>query len=411
MGNKEKGRLHVETRRAFLINFFFFALIVALGYLFLKYLFWPAFPFLLAFFFAWLFQRPVHFAQHKMKLGRGIPSLILVLLSLFILVGLIALLGATLVSQIQSFFHYLDERFNSLPQLIESLKTFLDNSLGFLPDSIEPAVRESVNSFLDKLISGTGGSIDWSFLSGPLQVTFNAAKQVPGVILALVVSCVCCVFMTIDFPRIRRFIYRQIPPEKRAVFSQTKKTIFSSFGKVAKAYLLIICITFLELLIGLKILSAIGVLNDSYIIFIALAIAIIDILPVLGTGTVLIPWALYSLIVGNTGLGIGLVVIYVLITVIRQYIEPKLVSIQLGLPPFITLIAMFFGLQVFGFIGLFLMPMLVMLIKMLSDNGAIHIWRTERDEQERIQREAPAEKGEEPDPAGDPEQQCDEGAE
>ena len=382
MGNREKSRLHVEKRRAFLINFFFFALIIALGYLFLKYLFWPVFPFLTAFFFAWLFQRPVHFAQKKLKLGRGVPSLLLVLLFLFIAIGLITLLGATIVSQIQSFFHYLDERFSSLPQMIESLKGFLNNSLGFLPDSIELAVRDSINGFLDRLINGTGGSIDWSFLSGPLQVTFNAAKQVPGAILSIVVSCVCCVFITIDFPRIRRFIYRQIPPEKREVFSQTKRTVLSSFGKVAKAYLLIICITFLELLIGFKILSAIGVLSDSYIIFIALAIAIIDIIPVLGTGTVLIPWALYSLIVGNYGLAAGLLVIYVLISVIRQYIEPKLVSIQLGLPPFITLLAMFFGLQVFGFIGLFLMPMLIMLVKMLSDNGVIHLWRTERDEAE-----------------------------
>lgn len=379
--SREKSRRHVEKRRAFLINFAFFALIITLGYIFLKYLFWPVFPFLVAFAFAMVFQRPVNFIQKKAaRIGRGFPSLVLVLVVLFIALGLIVLLGATIFSQLRSFVTYLDERFSSLPQLIESLKTYLGSALGFLPDSIEPAVLGSINRFLDNLSAGTGGGIDWSFLSGPLQVTFNAAKQVPSAVLAVVVSCVCCVFITIDYPRIRRFIYRQIPPEKREVFSRTKRTVLFSFGKVAKAYLLILCITFLELLIGFKILSAIGVLNGSYIIILALVIAIVDIIPVLGTGTVLIPWALYSFIVGNTGLGIGLAIIYALITVIRQYIEPKLVSVQLGLPPFVTLIAMFFGLQLFGFIGLFLMPMLIMLIKMLSDNGTIHLWRTERDE-------------------------------
>ena len=380
-GRIKSGR-RVERRRAFLINFAFFALIVALGYIFLKYLFWPVFPFLLALFFGRLFQRPVGFAQRKLKIGRGFPSVLLVLAVLFIIIGLMILLGATIFSQLRSFVGYLDERFSSLPQMIESLKAYLDSALGFLPDSIEDAALGSINRFLDNLIAGAGGGIDWSILSGPIQVTFNAAKQVPGAVLAIVVSCVCCVFITIDYPRIRRFIYRQIPPEKREVFAQTKRTVFSSFKKVAKAYLLILCITFLELLIGFKILSAIGVLSDTYIIIIALAIAVIDIIPVLGTGTVLIPWALYSLIAGHTGLGIGLAVIYALITVLRQYIEPKLVSVQLGLPPFITLIAMFFGLQLFGFIGLFLMPMLIMLIKMLSDNGTLHLWRTERDEQE-----------------------------
>ncbi len=390
---KTKGSLRVERRRAFLINFVFFALIVAIGYVVLKFLFWPLFPFLMAFVFAMVFQRPVHFVERKLKIGRGFPSVLLVLLILTVVLGVLTLLGALLVNQTRALFESLGERFVSLPQMLESLKATLGSALAFLPDSIEGTVVQSINRFLDGLIGGTA-SFDWSILAGPLEGAFNAAKQVPGAVLSVVVASVCCVFITIDFPRIRRFAYRQIPPEKREVFSHTKRAVLSSFGKIAKAYLLILCITFLELLAGFKILSAVGLMSDTYIIVLALVIAVIDIIPVLGTGTVLIPWALYSLIVGNTWLGIGLAVVYVIITVIRQYIEPKLVSLQLGLPPFLTLIAMFFGLQLFGFIGLFLMPMFVMLIKMLSDNGTIHLWRTERDEREYAQEQNGSERTE-----------------
>lgn len=390
---KTKGSLRVERRRAFLINFVFFALIIAIGYVVLKFLFWPLFPFLMAFVFAMVFQRPVHFVERKLKIGRGFPSVLLVLLILTVVLGVLTLLGALLVNQTRALFESLGERFVSLPQMLESLKATLGSALAFLPDSIEGTVVQSINRFLDGLIGGTA-SFDWSILAGPLEGAFNAAKQVPGAVLSVVVASVCCVFITIDFPRIRRFAYRQIPPEKRAVFSHTKRAVLSSFGKIAKAYLLILCITFLELLAGFKILSAVGLMSDTYIIVLALVIAVIDIIPVLGTGTVLIPWALYSLIVGNTWLGIGLAVVYVIITVIRQYIEPKLVSLQLGLPPFLTLIAMFFGLQLFGFIGLFLMPMFVMLIKMLSDNGTIHLWRTERDEREYAQEQNGSERTE-----------------
>lgn len=378
---KAKKSLRVEHRRAFLINFAYFALIIALGYIALKYLFWPLFPFMMAVVFAMLFQRPVRFVEKKIKIGRGLPSALLVVLVLVIVLGLLTLLGALLFAQTRSLMESLGERFGTLPQMLESLKGTIVSALSFLPDAIEGRAAGSVAHFFDGLINGTS-TIDWSFLSGPLQGAFNAAKQVPGAVMAVVVSCVCCVFITIDFPRIRRFVYRQIPPEKRETFSNTKRTVISSFGKIAKAYLLIICITFLELLAGFKILSAFGLMSDTYIIVLALVIAIIDIIPVLGTGTVLLPWTVYSLITGNIWLGVGLGVLYAVITVLRQYIEPKLVSLQLGLPPFLTLIAMFFGLRVFGFIGLFLMPMLVMLVKMLSDNGTIHLWRTERDEAE-----------------------------
>jgi len=100
--------------------------------------------------------------------------------------------------------------------------------------------------------------------------------------------------------------------------------------------------------------------------------AVVDILPVLGTGLVLIPWALFHLIKGNLSLGLGLVLIYVVITVIRNVLEPKLVGQQIGLHPIVMLLCMYAGVRIFGVIGLFILPFSILVIKYLYDHGKLH---------------------------------------
>ena len=112
---------------------------------------------------------------------------------------------------------------------------------------------------------------------------------------------------------------------------------------------------------------------SGYVFIISALTAVIDIVPVLGTGTVLIPWALYNFISGNYSLAIGLLVIYACITVIRQVIEPKLVATQLGLPAFLTIVSMFIGSQIFGVIGIFILPITIVMLKLLNDEGIISI--------------------------------------
>ncbi len=135
-------------------------------------------------------------------------------------------------------------------------------------------------------------------------------------------------------------------------------------------------ITFCELAIGLTILKFIGVMNNSYTFIIAIAIAIFDILPVAGSGGILIPWALIALISGDVGQAIGLIVIYIVISIIRQYIEPKIVGDSLGVNPLVTLAGLYFGLKLFGFMGMFIVPILVMTLKAFNDTGRISLWKS-----------------------------------
>ena len=181
--------------------------------------------------------------------------------------------------------------------------------------------------------------------------------------------------MAADYDWIANFIKNQLSPEHKRKLSISKRVVFQSLGKLFRSYALIICITGTEIFIGLNILSLIGLYNGGNIIVISVIVALLDILPVLGTGTFMIPWAIYSLITGKIGLAIGLFIVYAIIYVVRQVIEPKIVGGTVGLPPFITLMGMYVGSQLFGFIGIFLVPIMIIIVKLLNDEGVIHLWK------------------------------------
>ena len=126
-----------------------------------------------------------------------------------------------------------------------------------------------------------------------------------------------------------------------------------------RAYCVLFAITLGELVIGFLILRV------RYVLLIALLVALLDFLPIFGVGTVLIPWAIISLIAGNTALGVGLAVLYVVITVIRQIIEPRVVGKSLGLHPILMLISLYAGLKLFGVIGVFAGPAVALCAKAL----------------------------------------------
>ncbi|HEX3026964.1 MAG TPA: AI-2E family transporter, partial [Clostridia bacterium] len=104
-------------------------------------------------------------------------------------------------------------------------------------------------------------------------------------------------------------------------------------------------------------------------------IALVDILPVLGTGTVMIPWAIIEMITGDVTMGLSIGVLYGVITLIRNIIEPKLVGYHIGLHPLVTLMAMFIGLSVMGVPGMFLFPITLIILKHMQDTGKIRIWK------------------------------------
>ena len=335
----------------------------------MKYAFGVLSPFIIAMFIAMLLQRPVNFVIEKTKIPRGIVSTVAVLLVVFVFGTIIGLILSKIFSELKSFFNYIMLQLDNAPLFASQLKDWVNTHFTLLPDSIRQNIISTAANLIDKIQGVDTGSsssaaaavassetaakgFDFSSFSSPMSALWGTAKQIPSILVG-----------------------------KRAdAFIRTKQIIFSTLGKMIRAYGLIMCITFLEMVLGLSILKLFGIYENGYIFAIALITAVIDIVPVLGTGTVLIPWAIWMFFSGDVAMGIGLLVIYGVITVVRQIVEPKLVASQLGLPAFVTLMAMYIGSQLFGFVGLFLLPMTVMLLKVLNDDGVIHIFKVPPEE-------------------------------
>lgn len=368
-----------EKKTKFIINTVYVAIIVALFYLFFKYALGTVFPIICAAVVAMILQKPVDFVNKKTHINRGFVSAVFVLLSFFFIVAVLGLIIVWVGTELKGFFRYFMVQLEDIPALVEKVRGYLANILTFLPEKAEIAVTNFINEKINTLFNSSPDAptaptdFDFSILSTPLLGIWNTAKQIPTTLVSIVVAIVACCFMTADFASLRNLVLSFFKPETKEKIIRAKRLLFPSLGKMIKAYAIIITITFCELALGLSILKLINIYEGGYIFIIAAITAIIDIVPVLGTGTVLIPWALYNFISGNYSLAIGLIIIYVCITVIRQVIEPKLVATQLGLPAFLTIVSMFIGSQIFGVIGIFILPITIVMLKLLDDEGILNI--------------------------------------
>ncbi len=380
-------------RFSFLVNLVYAAVFIALFYLFVRWALPLVAPFLIAFVLAALLQKPVNALHQKAKLPRGITGTVLVLLIVGAAGTLIGLAGARAVDPVQSFISFLASKLESIPSLITSVQNELLSFAANLPDALAGAVTDAISGFsADRLLDSIGEALTtdnlFNALKTPLSGAWSTVRQLPSFLVAVLITIISACFLTKDYGVVRDFIMRQVSEHSRQKISRAKKLVAFSIGKIVKSYLLIILITTCELSIGLFVLKLLGFYNSGYIIGISVIIALIDIVPVLGTGTVLIPWAVISLITDNTGMGIGLIVVYAIISVIRQIIEPKLVAGQFDLPAIVTIASMYIGTKIFGAIGLFLLPLTVIVIKLLADEGIISFLKTERSEKRRVQEQA-----------------------
>lgn len=389
-----------ERKKKTIINILYYAILLTLFYCFMKYAFGLFFPFILAFVVAMAMQKPINFISGKTKLKKGLISGIMILLLVVALGFLVSLLGVKLWDGIQGFIDFLRHKFGDLPNFLDKAEVWVAERIAFLPSSIEDVINTNVSDIIASVkefvlsnsneivenasaspgLSSMLGSIDFSAISSLTSGVIDTAKQIPTIFLGAVVSIFACVFMASDYDNLVGFVKRQFAG-KSDNFVKAKRIITTSFKNLIKAYILIILVTFCEMFLGLSVLKLFNIYKGGWVFFIAIITAIVDIFPVLGTGTILLPWSLYSFISGDIPMGIGILVLYVFISVMRQFIEPKLVAGQLGLPPFVTIMGMYIGLKLFGIIGMFMVPLTIILIKLLNDEGVIHIWKNEEKEE------------------------------
>jgi len=381
---------NTERRLGRLIDTVYYLCMLVAFYLFMRYAFWLAFPFLFSFFVAAALQRPVNFFQHKFKIKKGFSSIVLVLLFYAVIAAIMVVIGMRIWAGARDFTGFITQQIDTLPQVLIDLAARISELAQRLPESMAANVNTWLHSNItypltygeDGALVGLVSYINFEWFRAPVSGVLSAAGRIPTAVLATLVTIVTTFFMTTSYDSISNSIKRQLSPKRQEGLSATKRIVFSSLGKLLRANLILMAITGVLLALGLLLLRWTGLYGGGHLLAIVLITAAVDILPGLGTATVLIPWGLYSLIMGNIGLGIGLLVILAVITIVRQVIDPKVMASNLGLPAIATIAAMYIGLQLFGFIGIILIPVIMTIVKVLNDEGVIKLWKVQ-EKQER----------------------------
>lgn len=358
-----------EKRRRFLINLAFIAAIVAIVYILLKYALFALMPFVIAAVISALLQPVIKLIRRKTKLGQKSAAIIVIILAACTVGVLIVFICIELVVFSKDLISKIPHYYSTM---IQPAMVNLINNVQELLRNIDPDITIDHSALIPQ------ASDLIPSISSIFSFTSNIISSVPQVFISIIIGIISTVFICIDYPLITKWCLHQLPEKTYHTVIEIREYVTVILFKYIRSYSLILSITFLELCIYLLIA---GLINQSLFssvgttILTALLISVFDILPIVGTGTVLIPWAIIRLLLGDYVTGIVLVVIYVLITVVRNIIEPKIVGDQVGLHPVVTLMAMVTGTSLFGVVGLFGFPVTLALLKDLNDRGKIHIFK------------------------------------
>jgi len=362
--------MKLEKRKHFIVNFLYFAIILGIVILLARYALGVLTPFLIAFLVSLLLKPAVAFFHEKIKLPRSIVGILLVVL-FYALVGfLMTVICVQLFSAAKSFFLTLPALYTNaiVPWMNRAFITLQEFAGHLNPDAAAAynVVSANVTTSLGDAIVNISKSV--------VSFVTSSTLKAPKFLLNLLIMVISTIFLTVDFPKIQAFVLRQLSEHWRQLLHNARVQLGRTLWSYIRSYAVILTITFVEIFIGL---SIIGIRNAAGI---AVAIAIFDILPVVGSGLVLLPWTVFALISGNLTHGIGLAVLYVVVIVVRQIMEPKIVGDRVGLHPLVTLLSMVLGTYLFGGIGLLGLPITIALLHALNKQGAIHLYRMSDDE-------------------------------
>ncbi len=321
-------------------------LALALGlfgaYLLLRYLLPVALPFLLAWALA-LVLRPLNvYLSRRLHIGRRAIAFSTVLLSLF-LVGLFLYFSVDrLLFELRGAVEYLSGEPSPLTGLLDGL--FPNGGEGLLgyAGALADHLAEALLTAIPPLLG-------------------SAVLSIPGMLLSVLVTVMAAFYFSLDLDSIHASIGRLLPGALSSQLTRLREGAMRIGCGYLRAYLLLTAVIFLIMLAGLSLLGV------EYALLLSILLSAVDILPVVGVGTVLVPWGILSLLFGKGSLGIGLLVLFAVSEVVRQILEPRLLGRALGIPPLLSLAALYFGARFFGLFGLLLGPILAVLVRLLFE--------------------------------------------
>lgn len=314
-------------------------------WIFAQYLLPLLFPFGLGLLLA-LAAEPAVKAGVRLKLPRWAAAGIGVSLTLMLLTVLFGILGAALVRELGVLAGKLPALEDTARQSVDTLRGFLEDAAARVPEGVRPLAERSVDQLFSSqsVVEQVSGRVP-GVITGFLGKIPNGALTVgTGILSGFLIS--------IRLPRLKKALKERLPEKVKTnvlpALKRTKTALFSWLKAQAK----LMAVTFLILLVGFLLLRI------PYGILWAAVVAVVDAVPILGTGTILIPWALVCLLQGKQLLAIGLLVIYGYTFVVRTALEPRFIGRSLNLDPLLTLVCIYIGFRFWGFLGLVFTPIL-----------------------------------------------------
>lgn len=356
-----------QKYKDFLIKFGYWAAMAALVFVFIRFLFRPLLPFLIAFMVAAFLQPVMKWLLNKLhfKSGReGVTAVVITVACYVIVVGLVLLLIIGFASAVIDWASGLPDLFANtiapwMETSLEQLLTFifvLNPDLGLFVQDMLPDVISSLSSTIMNI---SVSLVSWASSIG---------TKLPGTMLAAIICVIATTFLVKDYDLIVGKLLSVLPVKGQVVVGQIRVATVGILVNFARSYILILFITFLEVFVGLAI---IGMDNAAVI---ATIIALFDFMPILGSGMILLPWTIFTLVQGRIKKGIGLLVLWLVVVVVRQIIEPRIVSKRVGLYPLVTLLCMWMGLKLFGGVGMLALPVIVLIVKDLYESGLLNLF-------------------------------------
>lgn len=374
MNHKTKNRL------SFIINVVFVAVVVALVYLGFKYVIGWVLPFLLAFCIVSLVHPLVNVIKKRLRIKQEIVSLLVMVLIYAVIAVLLFLLVLQIIYLVQTGFTQLMPYYYSTiqPGLIGA-----GNSITAFVRDLPPQLQEQLTNIQGEVIQQLQSFLVDLSQKG-LSLLSGLTGSVPSFLIAFVFTIMLSFFISMQYEKVVAFFKIQLSPRVKGIFSDLRTIIRETILKYLKATLTLMVVTFVELSIGLL------VLRTGNAIPIALGIAVFDALPFFGTGAVVIPWVIVELLQGHYSFAVGLLILYAIVTLVRNIIEPKVVGDKLGLNPIVSLVSIYLGFKLFGVIGMIFMPIFTQITMELHKSGTIRLFKEEAPPQKQDQ-EPPAE--------------------
>lgn len=346
-----------QNKKNFLINAAFYSLLVLFFYIGFRLLPY-GFPFILGFSAAKAVIPAAELISRRLKIPEKLSRVICLTLFLTVILLFAAFISAFLAQGLGGLIKALPELLSSLPNAIIRLY----EKMMSIAEGISPELALSLADTAASLTDAAGKLPEGLLLDG-LKYIYGIVTGVPTVLIFVGVGIISSYLFVTDMPRISFYAKRFFPSfftgRGGEALSETGKSVY----RMLIAYLKLMLLTLLELMIGFLILKI------PYPFTLALLISFVDILPVLGVGTVLVPWGIVLLLLNKPSLALGIFVLYAIITVVRYVAEPKIVSDHIKLHPIITLFAVFLGLQLGGILGMFTLPVIAVGIAKYINTG------------------------------------------